>query len=199
MEVLILCEYSGTVRDAFIKQGHDAISCDILPTDTEGPHHTGDCFDMLNQEWDLIIAHPPCTHLAVSGNAHYGEGTKGYAKRIEAAQWTQRLWERCNQVSNKVAFENPVSVLARLTSLPKATQYVQPYEYGHPESKKTGLWLQNLPRLEPTDVIQKPDCGYWGNQTQSGQNKLGPSLDRWKIRSKTYQGIADAMANQWSK
>lgn len=197
MEVLILCEYSGTVRDAFIAKGHNAISCDLLPTDSEGPHYQGDCFDMLNQEWGLIIAHPPCTHLAVSGNAHYGEGTKGYAKRIEAAQWTERLWERCNKVSRKVVFENPVSVLARLTSLPKAN-YVQPYQHGHLEQKKTGFHLAGLEPLRATnDVYDKMMALPIAERQRI--HYLPPSPDRWKIRSTTFKGIATAMAAQWGE
>tara|TARA_R100001377_G_C3151143_1_gene96323 strand:+ start:117 stop:713 length:597 start_codon:yes stop_codon:yes gene_type:complete len=197
MEVLILCEYSGTVRDAFIAKGHDAISCDILPTDSDGPHYQGDCYDMLHRQWDLIVAHPPCTHLAVSGNAHYGEGTKGYAKRIEAAQWTQRLWERCKQVSNKVAFENPVSVLARLTTLPKAS-YAQPYQHGHLEQKKTGFHLDGLKPLSATNDVYDEMMALPIAERQR-IHYLPPSPDRWKIRSTTFKGIATAMAAQWGE
>jgi hypothetical protein len=138
--------------------------------------------------------HPPCTALCVSGNAHYGTGKPKHDQRLEAIDYTLDMFELAKSVARFVCMENPVGVLPI-----KASQYVQPYEYGHPESKKTGLWLHNLPNLEPTNVIPKPDCGYWDNQTPSGQNKLGPSTDRWKIRSKTYPGIAQAMVQQWRK
>jgi hypothetical protein len=140
--------------------------------------------------------HPPCTALAVSGNAWYGKGQPKYQQRLDAVKWTKELWERCLDVSDRVCFENPVGVLAKLGGFEKP-QYIQPYQFGHPESKKTGLWLHNLPELTPTSILEKPECGYWDNQTPSGQNKLPPHLDRWKMRSKTYQGIADAMAEQW--
>ena len=195
MRVLVACEYSGTVREAFRKLGHDAWSCDLLPCDDGSPYHyQGDCWPIIEQGWDLIIMHPPCTALAVSGNAHYGKDKPKYHLRLEAIEWTLALYEHAKDYADKVCFENPVGVLPV-----KPTQYVQPYEYGHPESKKTGLWLHNLPPITPTQILDKPECGYWDNQTPSGQNKLAPSEDRWKIRSVTYQGIADAMAQQWSK
>jgi len=136
--------------------------------------------------------HPPCTALAVSGNAHYGLGMKRHGERLKAIDWTVALYDHAKENAPQVALENPVGVLPI-----KASQYVQPYQFGHPESKKTGLWLHNLPPLLATRTLVKPDCGYWDNQTPSGQNKLGPSAERWKIRSETYQGIADAMADQW--
>ena len=195
MRVLVACEYSGVVREAFRKLGHDAWSCDLLPCDDGSVYHyQGDCWPIIEQGWDLIIMHPPCTALCVSGNAHYGTGKPKHRQRLEAIDYTLEMFELAKSVARFVCMENPVGVLPI-----KANQYVQPYEYGHPESKKTGLWLHNLPRLKPTDEIAKPVCGYWANQTPSGQNKLGPSEDRWKIRSKTYPGIADAMAQQWSR
>jgi len=193
MRVLVACEYSGKVREAFRALGHDAYSCDLLPADDNSPHHfEGDCWPVIEKGWDLIMMHPPCTALAVSGNAHYGTGMAKNAMRHEAIEWTMALYDHAKKHADKVAFENPVGVLPI-----KPTQYVQPYEYGHSESKKTGLWLHNLPPLKPTNIVEKPECGYWDNQTPSGQNKLGPSADRWKIRSETYQGIADAIADQW--
>ncbi len=195
MKVLIGCEYSGVVRDAFIAAGHDAISCDILPTDAEGPHYQGDVFDMLNESWDLIIMHPPCTALAVSGNAHYGEGQAKHGARIESAAWTQKLWEACIQVSPRVAFENPVGVLARLTTLPKAA-YVQPYQFGHMEQKKTGFHLYGLRPLVATDDVKIEMMKLPVNVRQR-MHYLPPTPDRWKIRSTTYAGIAKAMADQW--
>ena len=193
MRVLIACEYSGAVREAFRKRGHDAYSCDLLPADDGSQYHfEGDCWPIIAQGWDLIIMHPPCTALAVSGNAHYGTGKPKNHLRAEAIEWTLSLYDHAKQYAPRVAFENPVGVLPV-----KPTQYVQPYQFGHPESKKTGLWLHNLPPLTDTNTLPKPERGYWDNQTPSGQNKLAPSADRWKIRSTTYQGIADAMAEQW--
>jgi len=193
MKVLIACEYSGAVREAFRKRGHDAYSCDLLPADDGSQYHfEGDCWPIIAQGWDLIIMHPPCTALAVSGNAHYGTGKPKNHLRAEAIEWTLSLYDHAKQYAPRVAFENPVGVLPV-----KPTQYVQPYQFGHPESKKTGLWLHNLPPLTDTNTLPKPERGYWDNQTPSGQNKLAPSADRWKIRSTTYQGIADAMAEQW--
>ena len=193
MRVLIACEYSGAVREAFRKRGHDAYSCDLLPADDGSQYHyKGDCWPIIAQGWDLIIMHPPCTALAVSGNAHYGTGKPKNHLRAEAIEWTLSLYDHAKQYAPRVAFENPVGVLPV-----KPTQYVQPYQFGHPESKKTGLWLHNLPPLTDTNTLPKPERGYWDNQTPSGQNKLAPSADRWKIRSTTYQGIADAMAEQW--
>lgn len=199
MNILVACETSGVVRDVFGLAGHDATSCDLLPADNpdKGLHLQRDVIDVLKVagpgRYDLIILHPPCTALAVSGNAHYGTGRPKAAKRAEAVEWTMALWRLCCESADKVAMENPVGVLPI-----KATQYIQPWQFGHPESKRTGLWLHNLPPLTPTAVLPKPARGYWDNQTPSGQNKLGPSPDRWKLRSRTYPGIADAMAKQWA-
>ena len=204
MKIAILCETSGTIRELMREKGHDVISCDILPADdlspSDGHHWQGDAMKFLEDsddgEFDLIIGHPPCTALAVSGNRWYGQGMEKHAKRLEAMQWTVDLWNLCKRKAKRVAFENPVGVLGH-TEMGKATQYIQPWQFGEPESKKTGLWLHNLPAVEPTCVLPLPECGYWDNQTPSGQNKLAPSPDRWKIRSKTYMGIAQAIANQW--
>ena len=196
MKVLIACEYSGKVRDAFIALGHDAISCDLLPTDSHGPHFQGDVFEMLNEKWDLIIAHPPCTALTVAGNAHYGVGMKKHKERHESAKWTQKLWDACCAVSPKVCFENPVGVLARMTNMPKA-KYIQPYEFGHKEQKKTGLFLHGLKPLAPEDNVYDEMMLLPVNKRQR-LHYLPPSTDRWKIRSETFQGIANAMANQWN-
>lgn len=188
INVFVACEFSGVVRDAFIKRGFNAVSCDILPTDRPGPHIQGDVRDNL-YGWDLIIAHPPCTHLAVSG-ARY------FKNKILEQQYALGFVTRLlNAPANFIALENPVGVIS--TKVRKPEQIIQPWMFGHPESKKTCLWLKNLPPLEPTNVLVKPASGVWANQTPSGQNKLGPSKDRWKLRSITYQGIADAMAEQW--
>jgi site-specific DNA-cytosine methylase len=189
MRVLIACEYSGAVRDAFVKNGHDAMSCDLLPTDVPGNHHHGDVFDVINDGWDLMIAHPPCTHLAVSGARWFKDKVKEQAESLE---FVRRLMDA---PIDKIAIENPISIIS--SRIRKPEQIIQPWMFGHPEAKATCLWLKGLPTLSATDVLTKPECGYWSNQTPSGQNKLGPSKDRWKERSKTYQGIADAMANQW--
>ena len=189
MRVLIACEYSGAVRDAFINNGHNAMSCDLLPTDVDGPHYQGDVFDVINDGWDLMIAHPPCTHLAVSGARWFKDKVKEQAESLE---FVRRLMDA---PIDKIVIENPISIIS--SRIRKPEQIIQPWMFGHPEAKATCLWLKGLPTLSATDVLTKPECGYWSNQTPSGQNKLGPSKDRWKERSKTYQGIADAMANQW--
>ena len=181
MKVLVACEYSGIVRDAFIRRGHDAMSCDLLPTDSPGPHYQGDVFDLDWSSFDLVIAHPPCTALAVSGNRHYA-GTKA---REDAAEFVRRMWR---QPVERLAIENPVGVLNRLLPDLPRPQYVQPWQFGHGETKKTGLWLRGLPPLEPTEIVDGREQRIW---------KLPPSADRWKIRSTTFPGIADAMAEQW--
>ena len=198
MNVLVAYECSGTVREAFRNLGHNAWSCDLQPADDDSRYHLKTDADFVIKDgfgfYDLIIMHPPCTALCVSGNAHYGKGKPKHHKRLEAIDYTLEMFQLAKECAHMVALENPVGVLPI-----KASQYVQPYEHGHPESKKTGLWLHNLPRLKPTNEIAKPDCGYWDNQTPSDQNRLGPSHDRAKIRSKTYPGIAQAMANQWGQ
>lgn len=193
MKILIGCEHSGAVRDAFIAQGHEAMSCDLLPTDAPGPHYQGDVFDVIDYPWDIAIFHPTCTHLAVSG-AHRFSEKKMDGRQQTAMAFVMRLVRRSEHISS-VAIENPVSVISSLYRKPDQT--IQPWQYGHPESKATCLWLKNLPLLVPTNILTKPESGYWDNQTPSGQNKLPPSSDRWKIRSKTYEGIANAMASQW--
>jgi hypothetical protein len=200
MNILIAYESSGTVREAFRKLGHDAWSCDLQDADDGSVHHLqmdagsaivgGSPYN--GTRWNLIIMHPPCTALCVSGNAHYGRNKPKHLRRLLAIDYTVEMFELAKSNADAVCMENPVGVLPI-----KADQYIQPYEHGHDDSKKTGLWLHNLPMITPTDTRSIPSCGYWDNQTPSGQNKLGPSANRWKIRSKTYQGIADAMAQQW--
>ena len=191
MKVLVACEYSGTVRDAFIAQGHDAISCDLLPTDAPGPHYQGDVRDILNDGFDLMIAHPPCTHLAVSGARWFKDKQE---EQTEALDFVRLLLDA---PINKIALENPISIIS--SRIRKPNQIIQPWQFGHPESKSTCLWLKNLPVLVSTNILPLPESGRWNNQTPSGQNKLGPSEDRWKLRSATYKGIAQAMAEQWGK
>jgi len=203
MNILIGCENSGIVREAFSSRGHNAVSVDLLPTEKPGKHVISDIFAFLGAYkgiFDIIIMHPTCTKLCVSGNHVYAKGKPKYKERLQAVKWTERLWKLSKRKAKAVCFENPVGVLHTLGSLPKP-YYVQPYQFGHDASKKTGLYLWNLPPLKPTERITGRFVnGFerWSNQTDWGQNRLGPSDDRWKIRSKTYQGIADAMAEQWS-
>lgn len=187
MKVLVACEFSGKVREAFRKLGHEAWSNDLLPADDGSEFHIqGDCMEVIkSRQWDIIIMHPPCTALAVSGNRWYGKGMPKHNERLEAIRWTVRLFEAAKDYADKVAMENPVGVLPM-----KPTQYIQPWQFGHGETKKTGLWLHNLPPLEPTNIVEGREQRIW---------KLPPSADRWKIRSETFQGIADAFAAQWSR
>jgi hypothetical protein len=194
MKVLIACEYSGIVRDAFTIKGHDAWSCDILPTDNpNGNHYEGDVKDILYNDWDLIIAHPPCTYFANSGVRWLYEKPNRWAELDKAAEFFNLFLDH---PCEKVAIENPVihKHALKLINNRKYTQTIQPWQFGHDASKRTCLWLKNLPLLEPTKIIKK---ARYSNQTPSGQNNLGPSAKRWKIRSETYIGIASAMANQW--
>lgn len=193
MRVLVACEFSGTVREAFRALGHDAWSCDLLPTDKPSPFHIeGDVLPVLTQGWDLMIAHPPCTYLAVSG-LHWNGRIPGRAQKTEEGlAFVQTLMDA---PIPRIAVENPVSIIS--SRIRKPDQIVQPFMFGHPESKKTCLWLKNLPKLTPTNLLALPASGRWQNQTPTGQNNLGPSEDRWKVRSLTYQGIADAFAAQW--
>lgn len=195
MKVLVACEYSGIVREAFKAMGHDAWSCDLLPTEIEGQHIQGDVLEIINQDWDLMIAHPPCTYLCNSG-VHWLNRQEGrWEKMREGALFFKALWDT---PISKICIENPVMhKYAREIIGASYWQSIQPYQFGHPESKRTCLWLKNLPFLETTNVLEKPASGKWDNQTASGQNKLAPSPDRWKLRSKTYTGIAAAMASQW--
>jgi len=180
MRVLIACEYSGRVRDAFRAKGHDALSCDLLPTEAPGPHYQGDVRDLLADQWDLMIAHPPCTHLAVSG-ARYFE-RKGREQQ-DALDFVRTL---LGAPIPRIALENPVSIIS--TRIRKPSQIIQPWQFGHGETKATCLWLKGLPRLRPTNVV---------DGRESRIHRMPPSNDRWKMRSLTYQGIADAMADQW--
>ena len=195
MKVLIACESSGTVREAFRKLGVEAWSNDLLPADDGSEYHLHmDCVSALTwQDWDLIIMHPPCTALAVSGNSTYAKGMPKHDKRLESIEWTTKLWELATSVCDRVCMENPVGVLPF-----KPTQYVQPWMFGHPESKKTGLWLHGLPKLEETDNVKEVFDGL-PRREQMRLHYLPPSAERWKIRSKTFQGLADAVASQWTK
>lgn len=193
MRVLIACEYSGRVRDAFTALGHEAWSCDLLPTDSPGLHHQGDVIDFIknNPSWDLMIAHPPCTYLASSGLHWNGRILGRNQLTLDSLEFVKTL---LNAPIGKIVLENPVGRIN--TAIRKPDQIIQPWMFGEDASKSTCLWLKGVNKLEPTNVIKKDR---YANQTPSGQNKLGPSKDRWKIRSTTYQGIADAMAYQWGK
>lgn len=198
MRVLIACEYSGAVRDAFIRAGHYAASCDLLPSESPlGDHYQGDVMDIIDHDWDLMVAHPPCTYLCSSG-LHWNK------RRPERAQQTEGALDFVRQLLDapiaRIALENPIGCIS--TRIRKPDQTIQPWQFGHDASKATCLWLKGLPPLAATDLIAPRLVNgrkRWGNQTDSGQNNLPPSADRWKIRSETYKGIADAMANQWGK
>jgi len=182
MRVLVACEYSGRVRDAFLAIGHDAMSCDLLPTENEGPHYEGDVRDVLDYPWDLMIAHPPCTHLSVSGARHFAE------KRMRGGQQAAASFFMMLAKADipRIAIENPVCVMSSLWRKPD--QVIQPWQFGHGETKATCLWLKNLPLLRATNIVE-------GREQRI--HRLPPSEDRWKLRSETFKGIADAMADQW--
>lgn len=193
MRVLVACEYSGTVRRAFRELGHNAWSCDLLSSDDESEHHfKGDVMEIISQDWDLMIAHPPCTYLCNSGVHWLGRQEGREEKMREGALFFKKLLEANIP---KVCVENPIMHrYAKEIIGVNHTQVIQPYQFGEDAKKATCLWLRDLPKLEPTQLILKDR---YANQTPSGQNNLGPSADRWKIRSKTYEGIAKAMATQW--
>ena len=219
MKVLVACEFSGVVRDAFLKRGHDAWSCDLLPceSDIAGRHYQGDVLSTVDlSKFDLMIAHPPCTHLAVSGARWFKNKVE---EQKEALEFVQKLMDA---PIPKICIENPVSIIS--TKIRKPDQIIQPWQFGHSESKATCLWLKGLPLLETTKVLSPSyhcKCGnrfeaslgkygcsaccgdggparlLWNNQTPTGQNNVPPGPDQWKKRSITYQGIAEAMATQW--
>lgn len=183
MRVLVACEYSGRVREAFRKLGHDAWSCDLLPAEDGSEHHIqGDVIPVLDDGWDLLIAHPPCTHLAVSGARHFAR-KRETGEQQEAIDFFMRF---ANAPIERVAIENPVCIMS--SHWRKPDQIIQPWQFGHGETKATCLWLKGLPKLEPTKVVE-------GREARI--HRMPPSKDRWKERSRTYQGIADAMALQW--
>ena len=182
MRVLVACEFSGTVRDAFIRAGHYAASCDLLPSDSPlGDHYKCHVMDIIENDWDLMIAHPPCTHLAVSGSRWFKDKHK---EQLEALEFVRQLLDAPVPL---IALENPISVIS--SRIRKPDQIIQPWQFGHGETKATCLWLKGLPKLTPTQIVE-------GREARV--HKLPPTPDRWKLRSKTYQGIANAMAQQWS-
>jgi len=195
MKILIACEFSGIVRDCFIAMGHNAVSCDILPTEARGPHHQGDVLKILNDGWDMMIAHPPCTYLSTSGLHWNNRQPERALKTEDALLFVEALW---NAPIDRVCIENPVGCIStRLACMPKP-QYIQPYNFGEDASKKTGLWTRGLPLLvgdspvEPRIVDGK---SRWDNQSDAGQSRLGGGSGH--ERSVTYFGIAYAMASQW--
>jgi len=192
VKVLIACEYSGTVRDAFIAKGHEAMSCDLLPTEQPGSHYQGDVRDVLDYPWDLMIAHPPCTDLSVSGAAWFK------AKRINGSQQASAsFFMMLTKVDiPKIAIENPVCIMSKLWRKPD--QIIQPWMFGHKETKATCLWLKGLKPLQPTNNVQEETMALPENERMR-LHYLPPGPDRWKERSRTFQGIADAMASQWGK
>lgn len=196
MRVLVACEFSGVVREAFRKRGHDAWSCDLLAAEDGSRFHIQrDVCEVVENGWDLIIAHPPCTYLTSAG-MHWTKRGLRDPQLTEDAIGFARMFE---EYAHFVCVENPIGVLS--TRWRKPDQIIQPYQFGHDASKSTCLWLKNLPLLQPTGYVEPRIVDgkkRWANQTDSGQNKLGPSPDRWKMRSITYAGIAEAMASQWS-
>lgn len=180
MRVLVACEFSGRVRDAFIRRGHDAMSCDLLDSDLPGPHYKGDVMDIIGDGWDLMIAHPPCTHLAVSGARWFKDKLQEQADALDfvRALMAAPIKRKC--------IENPVSIIS--SRIRKPDQIIQPWQFGHGETKATCLWLEELPKLIPANIV---------SGREARVHKMPPSENRWKMRSETYQGIADAMAEQW--
>jgi len=181
LKVLVACEYSGTVRDAFTALGHDAMSCDLLPSERPGKHFQGDVREILGDGWDLMICHPPCTHLAVSGSRWFHLKQKEQAEALDFVRFLLDV------PIPHIALENPISIIS--SRIRKPDQIIQPWQFGHGETKATCLWLKDLPKLVATDIVEGREQRIW---------KMPPSPNRWKERSRTYQGIADAIAKQWS-
>lgn len=182
MKVLVACEYSGRVRDAFRRYGHDAMSCDLLPTEAEGPHYQGPVEDVLNDGWDLMVAHPPCTHLAVSGSRHFSKKISD-GSQAAALNFVRLLM---SAPIDRWCIENPVSIISSAIRSPD--QIIQPWEYGHGECKATCFWLKNLPRLRPTNIV---------SGREQRVHLMPPGPNRWKERSRTFEGVAAAMGEQW--
>jgi len=180
LRVLVACEYSGAVRDAFRRQGFVAFSCDILPSEEPGAHYRRDVREVLHLGWDIMVAHPPCTHLSVSGARWFKDKAQ---EQVEALDFVRLLMAAPIPF---IAIENPISVIS--SKIRKPDQVIQPWQYGHGETKATCLWLKGLPKLEPTDIVE-------GREARV--HKMPPGPDRWKERSRTYAGIANAMAEQW--
>ena len=183
MRVLVACEYSGRVRDAFLRRGHQAMSCDLLPTEVAGPHYQGPVEDVIDDGWDLMVAHPPCTYLAQSGMHWTARGLRDPGLTEEALSFVRMLM---SAPIERWCIENPVSVIS--SRIRRPDQVIQPWEFGHGETKATCLWLKNLPRLRPTEYVE-------GREERVLM--MGPGPERWKERSRTYEGVAEAMGSQW--
>jgi len=181
--ILVACEYSGAVRDAFSALGWDAWSCDLLPSEKPGNHYQGNVLDIIGNNWDILIAHPPCTHLAVSG-ARWFPAKRASGEQQAALDFVRLLLDAPIPL---IALENPISIIS--SQVRKPNQVIQPWQYGHGETKATCLWLKGLPKLIPTNIVEGREQRVW---------KLPPSADRWKERSRTFTGIAEAMADQWT-
>lgn len=192
MKVLVACEFSGAVRDAFIAMGHDTMSCDLLPTDAPGPHYQGDVRDVIGDGWDLMICHPPCTDLAVSGARHFAAKIAD-GRQQGALDFVRHLMDAPVE---RIAIENPVSVIS--SKIRKPDQIIHPWMFGHAENKKTCLWLKNLPPLQETSNVRHIMAGMPKKETDK-VHYMSPGVERWKMRSLTYPGIALAMAEQWGK
>lgn len=181
MRVLVACEFSGVVRDAFIYRGHDAVSCDLMQSESDaGPHYCGDVMDVINDGWELMIAHPPCTHLAVSGARWFKDKQ---AEQGDALEFVRKMMDARIE---RICIENPVSIIS--SRIRKPDQIIQPWQFGHGETKATCLWLKGLPKLVPTKIVD-------GRENRI--HRMPPGVDRWKERSRTFSGIAKAMAQQW--
>lgn len=195
MRVLVACEYSGVVRDAFLRRGHDAMSCDLLPTEAEGPHYQGDVLDIIEDGWDMMIAHPPCTYLTNAGVRWLHCDASRWDSLDDGAAFFKTL---LNAPISKICVENPIMhkyAKERIGGV-KQSQVIQPWMFGHMEQKATCLWLKGLPKLTETNNVKQEMLKLPKNQRER-LHYLPPSEDRWKIRSETYKGIADAMADQW--
>lgn len=195
MKILIACEYSSVVRRAFEKKGHSVMSCDFEDADIPGNHYKGDVLDIISDGWDMMIAFPPCTYNTCAANRHFPNNPERWRKRLESMLFVKTLLDAPIQ---KIALENPKGAIS--TWIRKPEQYIQPYEFGHPDSKTTGLWLKNLPRLTPTHIVEPvwrlaPNGKRYSNTSWSTPSTNNPA--NAKLRSKTYQGIANAMAEQW--
>jgi site-specific DNA-cytosine methylase len=193
MRVLVACEYSGTVRDAFLRRGHDAISCDLLPTDAPGPHYQGDVRDVLGNGWDLMICHPPCTHLAVSGARHFKK-KRETGEQQASLDFVRLLLEA---PIPHICLENPVSIIS--SRIRKPDQVIQPWMFGHGETKATCFWLRGLPLLQRTHRRGDLFCAEEPTERVQRLHRLSPGPNRWKERSRTFAGVASAMADQWGE
>lgn len=200
MKILIACEFSGVVRDAFTERGHDVMSCDLLPTEQPGQHYQGDVFDIIDDGWDMMIAHPECTFLCVTGNKWMKDEFKDRfpTRQQDRKNAIKFFMDLVSAPIDKIAIENPVGIMS--TQYKKPTQYVHPYFFGDPHSKKTGLWLKNLDKLIPTDMVEPRMYTYQDGRKDPiwhVESMKMPKEERTKFRSKTFKGIADAMASQW--